>query len=155
MIDNMPPMDIEAEESVLGSIMIDPSCYARVVKHVKPEDFFIVKNRVVFEAMIRLHSFARPIDFVTITAALQESSRLDEIGGAAYISHLVNTTPTAIHAEGYAEIVRSSSVRRALIEAASGIAKIAYDSELTAEQKEASALSELKARRNNNGGGQV
>lgn len=155
MIQQMPPANIEAEEAILGSILIDPSCFVRVVKHVKPEDFFIVKNRVVFEAMIRLHSFARPVDFVTITATLQESGHLDEIGGAAYISHLVNTTPTAIHAEGYAEIVRSSSVSRALIEAASGIAKIAYDSELTAEQKEAQALSELKARRNNNGGGHI
>lgn len=155
MNQQMPPANIDAEESILGSILIDPSCYARVVKHLRPEDFFIVKNRLIFEAMIRLHSFARPIDFVTITAALNESGKLDEIGGAAYISHLINVTPSAMHAAGYAELVRSASVSRALIESASSIAKIAYDAELTAEQKEAQALSELKARRNGNGANHV
>lgn len=155
MIDNMPPANIEAEESVLGSILIDPSCFARVVRHIRPDDFFIQRNRAIFEVMIRLHSFARPIDFVTITAALSESNHLDEIGGAAYISRLINTTPSAMHAEGYAELVRSASVSRALIVAASEIAKIAYDGELTAEQKEAQALSELKARRNGNGASHV
>lgn len=152
MNDRMPPANIDAEEAVLGSVLIDPACIVRVMKHVKPEDFFIVKNRLVFESMLRLRSFARPIDFVTVVSTLDDSNHLEEIGGAAFISHLVNSTPTSIHAEGYADMVRSASVSRSLIAAASSIAQIAYDSELNAEQKTAQALSELKARRDTRGG---
>lgn len=152
MNDRMPPSSIDAEEAILGSIIIDPSCMVRVMKHVKPDDFFIVKNRMVFEAMLRLRSFARPIDFVTVISELNDCKHLDEIGGAAYISHLVNSTPTSIHAEGYADLVRSASVSRSLIAAASSIAQIAYDAELNAEQKTAAALGELRSRHDTRGG---
>lgn len=152
MIDRMPPANIDAEESVLGSILIDPSCLSRVMKHVTPEDFFIVKNRIVFEAMLRLRSFAHPIDFVTIVSVLGESGKLDDIGGPAYISQLINATPTAIHAEGYSELVRSASVSRSLLTAASSIAQIAYEPELSADEKTARALSELRARHDARGG---
>jgi replicative DNA helicase len=152
MNDRMPPAALDAEEAVLGSILIDPACMVRVMKHVKPDDFFIVKNKMVFEAMLRLRSFAHPIDFVTIISALGDAGQLDDIGGAAYISRLVNSTPTAIHAEGYADMVRSASVSRGLIAAASSIAQIAYDGELTAEQKTAQALGELRSHHDTRGG---
>lgn len=152
MNDRIPPSAIDAEEAVLGSILIDPACIVRVMKHVKPCDFFIVKNAIIFEAMLQLRSFARPIDFVTICAALNDNGKIDDIGGPAYISHLINTTPTSIHAEGYADIMRSASVSRGLLAAASSIAQIAYDPELDAEQKTAQALSELKARRDTRSG---
>jgi len=144
MSDRMPPANIEAEESVLGSILIDPSCMARVSKIITPCDFLIVKNQWVMSAMIRLRTFGKPIDFVTVCGALGDDGKLDELGGPAYISHLVNSVPTSIHAAGYAEMVRDAAISRSLIEAASNIAKIAYDGEMNAEQKTAQALSEVK-----------
>lgn len=141
------PHNVEAEESVLGSILIDPACLARVQRHVSADDFYIVKNKWVYEAIIRLHAFARPIDFVTINTEIANAAQLDAMGGPAYISHLINAVPTSIHSEYYAEIVKSCSISRGLIEAASNIAKLAYDAELSAEQKTAQAHSELKNRR--------
>ncbi len=144
MIDNMPPANIEAEECVLGSILIDPSCLARVSKIVASADFLIIKHQWVMSAMLRLHTFGRPIDFVTIVGALKDDGKLDEIGGAAYISRLINSVPTSIHAAGYAEMIRDAAVSRSLLLAATNIAKIAYDGEMDAEQKTAQALSEVK-----------
>lgn len=140
----LPPHSVESEESVLGSIIIDPSCLPRVKQHVSASDFFIVKNLWVFEALERLKAAGRPIDFHTVTVELANNSKLDEVGGPAYISHLVNSVPTSSHAEGYAQIVKSHSVSRGLLQAASKIAVIAYDNELSDDKKMSSAMSELK-----------
>ncbi len=144
MIDQMPPANIEAEESVLGSILIDPSCMSRVAKIVTPADFLIVKHQWVMSAMIRLRTFGRPIDFITICDALKDDGHLDDIGGPAFVSHLINVVPTAMHAAGYSEIVRDAAVSRSLLVAASNIAKLAYDGEISAEQKTTQALAEVK-----------
>lgn len=147
MNDHQLPYNVEAEESVLGSILIDPSCLSRIQRHITPADFFIVKNRWVFEAMIRLRAFARPIDFLTVSVEIANALQLDEMGGPQFLSHLINIVPTSINAEYYAEIVKRDSVSRGLISSASKIAKIAYDGELSAEQKTSAALSELKSSR--------
>jgi replicative DNA helicase len=142
----LPPHSVESEEAVLGSILIDPSCLPRIKQHISGADFFIVKNQWVFEAIDRLRAKGMPIDFRTIMVELANYSQLDEIGGPAYISQLVNSVPTALHADGYAQIVKSHSVSRGLLEAASKIAVLAYDGEMSADQKMSGALSELKSR---------
>jgi replicative DNA helicase len=127
VIASLPPHNIEAEESILGSILIDPSCITRVAQHISPADFFIVKNRWVYEAFLRLKDQRCPIDFRTVNVEIANASQLDEMGGPAFISHLVNVTPAALHAEGYAQIVKKLSMRRALLELASKIAASAFD----------------------------
>lgn len=126
-IDRMPPHSVEAEEAVLGSILIDPEALFRVSEFLKSEDFYIVKNQWVWEACRSLHERREPIDFVTLTRELETRGQIDELGGPAYISQLINTVPTAIHAEGYGRIIERTANRRRLLRAASDIAQLAYD----------------------------
>ena len=127
LIDRMPPHSIEAEEAVLGSVLIDPEAIYRVSSFLKADDFYIVKNQWVWSACLALHERREPIDFVTITRELTARNQLDELGGPAYVSHLINTVPTAIHAEGYGRIVERTALRRRLLSAASDIAQLAYE----------------------------
>ncbi len=127
IIDRMPPHSIEAEEAVLGSVLIDPEAIYRVSSFLKGDDFYIVKNQWVWDACMSLHERREPIDFVTITRELATRSQLDELGGPAYISHLINVVPTAIHAEGYGHIVERTALRRRLLSAASEVAQLAYE----------------------------
>ncbi len=126
-VERMTPHSIEAEEAVLGSLLIDPESLFRVSPFLYPNDFYIVKNRWVYEACLALHERREPIDFVTVTEELDRRGQLAEMGGPAFVSHLVNVVPTAIHAEGYGRIVERAAVRRRLLQAASDIAQYAYD----------------------------
>ena len=126
-IDRMAPHSVEAEEAVLGSLLIDPETIFRVSPFLRPDDFYIVKNRWTYEACLALHERREPIDFVTVTEELERREQLAEMGGPAFVSHLINVVPTAIHAEGYGRIVERSAVRRKLLQAASDIAQYAYD----------------------------
>ena len=125
--ERMPPHSVEAEEAVLGSAMIDPEAMERLVRVLHPLDFYIVKNQWAFEAMLAMRERGTPIDFVTICQELEARGQLKEMGGAAYLSFLINGVPTAIHAEGYAKIVKKASVRRGALGIASEIAQLAYD----------------------------
>ncbi len=126
-IERMPPHSIEAEEAVLGSILIDPEAIFRVSPFLKTEDFYIVKNQWMWDVCLALHERREPIDFVTVTRELEARNQISEIGGAAYVSHLINVVPTAIHAEGYGRIVERSALRRRLLNTASKIAQLAYE----------------------------
>lgn len=126
-IDRMVPHSVEAEEAVLGSLLIDPETIFRVSPFLRADDFYIVKNKWVYEACLTLHERREPIDFVTVTEELDKREQLAEIGGPAFVSHLINVVPTAIHAEGYGRIVERAAVRRKLLQAASDIAQYAYD----------------------------
>lgn len=126
-IERMPPHSIEAEEAVLGSILIDPEAIFRVSSFLKRDDFYIVKNQWVWEACLALHERREPIDPVTLGRELEARGQLAEVGGLAYIQQLVNVVPTAIHAEGYGRIVERTALRRRLLAAASEIAQLAYD----------------------------
>ncbi len=127
VIDRLPPHSVEAEEAVLGSVLIDPEAMHRVNSFLKGDHFYIVKHQWVWEACVGLLERHDPIDFVTVTKELAARNQLDELGGPAYISHLINVVPTAIHAEGYGQIVARTARRRKLLAAASEIAQLAYD----------------------------
>jgi KaiC/GvpD/RAD55 family RecA-like ATPase len=148
VLDRLPPNSIEAEEAVLGSILIDPTALERCRRILAPIDFYIVKNQRVFEAMLSLVGRQAPIDFVTLTRELEARGQLDELGGPAYISHLVNAVPTAIHAEGYAKIVKRAAVRRVMLHIHSEAAQRAYDEttdEIQVIQETVDRLRGLKA----------
>jgi replicative DNA helicase len=124
--DKLVPHNVEAEEAVLGSLLIDPEALFRVSPFLKPDDFYLQKNGWIYEAILALHERREPIDFVTLCDELERQERLEEIGGAAYVTHLINAVPSAIHVEAYGHIVEQSAIRRRLINAASRIAQLAY-----------------------------
>jgi replicative DNA helicase len=123
----MAPHSVEAEEAVLGAVLINPEALFDVAAFLQPDDFFIVRNAWVFEAIMRLHSRNDPIDYVTIIEELRYQERLEEIGGAAYITYLINHTPPSIYAEAYGRIVERAAVRRRMLAAASEIAQLAHE----------------------------
>ncbi len=124
--DKMIPHNVEAEEAVLGSLLIDPEALFRVSPFLKGEDFYIQKNVWIYEAIFTLHERREPLDFVTLCDELERREQLVEIGGAAYITRLINAVPSAIHVEAYGHIVEQAAIRRRLISAASQIAQLSY-----------------------------
>lgn len=125
--DKMMPHNVEAEEAVLGSLLIDPDAIFKVATYLMPTDFFIERNGWVYEAILALHDRREAVDFVTLCDDLERHDRLQEIGGAAYITHLINVVPTSIHVEYYGHIVERAAIRRRLIRAATQIAALAYE----------------------------
>lgn len=132
--DKMVPCNIEAEEAVLGSLLIDPEAIYRVSSFLKPEDFYIVKNGWIYDAIRSLHERRQPVDFLTVCDELENHEQLAEIGGPAYISSLINAVPTAIHVEAYAHIVERTALRRRLIATASQIASFAYEEDQNVDE---------------------
>ncbi len=121
------PHNVEAEEAVLGAILINPEAYYDVAQSLKADDFYIHKNGWIWEAFTRLHDQRAPVDFLTVQEELERHGRLVEAGGAPYLTALINNTPTSLHAAAYARIVEQASVRRKLLGAANDIAKLAYE----------------------------
>lgn len=136
----LAPHNIEAEESLLGSILIDPECVKSAASIVKASDFFIVKHGWIYTAMHDLYTRGMPIDFVTLCDALEKRGQLAEIGGSAFVSHLMCVVPTALHAYAYAKMVVDAAIRRGLLSAASDIAQLAYDENGDTEAQRAKAM---------------
>jgi replicative DNA helicase len=124
--DRMIPHNVEAEEAVVGSLLIDPEALFRVTPFLEANDFYVQKNAWIYDAIISLHERRDPIDLVTLCDELERREQLEEIGGAAYITRLINSVPSAFHVESYGRIVENAAVRRRLISAASQIAQFAY-----------------------------
>ena len=126
-IERLPPHSLEAEEAVLGSLLIDPEAIYDVANFLKPAAFYKVQNRWIYEAILSLNERRDPIDFITLTEELRRKEKLEEVGGEAYIIGLINTVPTSINARHYGQLVDAASLRRLLIGAASTIANLAYE----------------------------
>ena len=127
MIDRLPPQSLEAEQSVLGAILIDRDAVVEVAEFLRPEDFYRQAHGKVYGAILELFEKREPIDVVTVGEALERVGDLDDIGGRAYLATLSNQTPTAVHAVQYARIVERKAVLRNLIGAAGKIAGIGYE----------------------------
>lgn len=132
--DRTVPQNVEAEEAVLGSLLIDPEAIFRVSPFLKPEDFYIVKNGWIYDTVLSLHERRQPADFLTVCDELENRGQLEEVGGAAYISSLINIVPTAVHVEAYGHIVERTALRRRLISAASQIAGFAYEEDQNVDE---------------------
>ncbi len=124
------PMSLEAEQALLGSILLDSQAFLSVASFLTAEDFFIERHEHIWLAFSRLQERNEAIDYVTISRELQDMGKLDEIGGQAYLTRLVNNTPTAMHAEVYGEMVARTSTRRKMLAAADSIRQTALDEEL-------------------------
>ncbi len=125
----LPPHDFDAEEAVLGSLLIDEETVLKVVPVLTAQDFYRDKNRWVYEACLKLYDQGQPINQVTVAHEMGQAARLEESGGAAYLGHLISQVPTSVHAEYYAQIVRRASLMRRLIGAAREIEDLGYDAD--------------------------
>ncbi|MBN2390188.1 MAG: replicative DNA helicase [Anaerolineae bacterium] len=132
--DKTVPHNIEAEEAVLGALLIDPEGIFRVLPFLRADDFYLQKHRWIYESIIHIHDRRDPIDFLTLTTDLEQREQLEAVGGAAYISQLINAVPSAVSIESYGRLVEQTSVRRRLLDAVSDIARLAYDEKLPIEQ---------------------
>jgi replicative DNA helicase len=132
--DKLQPHNIEAEEAVLGSLLIDTDAIIRVSTFLQPTDFYVERHGWVYEAVLELHERRQPADLVTLSDELERRGQLDDVGGAAYLTTLMNVTPTSIHVEFYARIVERTAVLRRLIDAAGKIAQLAYQDSDDVEQ---------------------
>ena len=128
------PHSREAEEAVVGAVLINPEVYYDVAQFLQPEDFYIHRNRWIWEAFTRLHEQRIPIDLLTVTDDLDNQGQLNEIGGSAYLTALVNQVPSSLHAEAYGHVVEGHSIRRKMITAANQIASLAYSEETGVDQ---------------------
>ena len=126
-IERLPPQNMDAEQSVLGSLLIDRDAIIRIAAMIRPDDFASAANATIYRAILDLYNRREPTDFVTLADELVRRSRLEDIGGHAYLSALASAVPTAVHVEYYARIVERTATLRRLIDAGTQIVKIAYD----------------------------
>ena len=153
-IDRLPPHDAQAEESVIGSVLIDGDSLHKVSSLIRPTDFYGEKNRWCYEAFLGLAERGEAINQVTVSHELALQERLDSLGGSAYLSHLVMVVPTSVHIEYYAGIVQRTSVMRQLIDAGGRIADIGYhESDSDTDRALASAENLLFQIRSKHGSG--
>ena len=120
------PHNPEAEKSVLGAVLIDPP-RLQDLTFLRPDDFYIIRHKWIWEAFLELYSSSAQIDLLTVENALERTGKLNESGGGAYLTHLAGQCPSSLHAESYAKMVHADGVRRRMIAAASQIATLAYD----------------------------
>ncbi len=132
MDERLPPHNIEAEQSVLGSLLIDRDAIIRVASYVKSEDFYFSANGTVYQAILDLYNRREPTDFLTLSDELERRSVLDDIGGVGYLSSLLNVVPTAVHVEYYGRIVERTATLRRLIDAGTHIVGIGFQDNLDA-----------------------
>lgn len=128
-VGRVPPQNIEAEQAVLGAIMTNDSAIHCAVELLVPIDFYRTVHQTIFEACINLFGRGEAIDLVTVTEELQKMNALEDIGGASYVVHLVDTVPPAAHVEYHARIIRDKAMLRSLIEAAQRIANRAFEAD--------------------------
>jgi replicative DNA helicase len=121
------PQNTDVEASLLGSLLIDGDAFLKISDQLQAADFFDKKHSMIFAAMESLHDKRRPIDVLTLSEQLKSVSRLDQIGGASYLTELTNVVPTAAHLEQYAEIVAEKAIRRRLIDASQDIVTVSFD----------------------------
>lgn len=121
------PYNIEAEEAVLGSLMLDGDAMSRIVSFLGRDDFYREKHQWIFDTLLALHARNEPPDAVTISDELERRDKLDDVGGRAAVSELMRRVPTAIHVEHYARIVERNAVLRRLVGASERIARLAYE----------------------------
>lgn len=123
----------EAEEAVLGAVLVNPEVFYDVAHFLSPDDFYLHRNRWVWEAFTALTEGRNPIDVLTVSEELERNNRLEEIGGPAYLAALISNVPTSLHAEAYGHIVEETATRRRLLDVANQIARLAHQSEMQIE----------------------
>lgn len=125
-LDKVLPHNTEAEEALIGSVFINNEGLYKIVDSISPEDFYNPANKEIYDAILTLFNSRSPIDLVTITETLESSGMLEKVGGATYLTRIINSVPTASHIVQYASIVREKKILRDLIIAGSDITALGY-----------------------------
>lgn len=124
----LPPQNTEAEQSLLGALLIDKDAVANIAETLRPENFYKTEQHgAIYSAIVTLYEKREPIDVVTVTEKLKQMGYLEKVGGPAYLTELVNMVPTAAHVETYAKIIREHSMRRTLISFSTKFTDMAFD----------------------------
>ena len=126
-VERIPPHNLEAEQSLLGSLLIDKEAMVKIADSLRPEDFYRDSHRIVFDAMLELYERHEPLDILSLGNRLDEKQNLQRIGGRAYLVELSNAVPTSAHVVHYANIVQKKATLRRLLEAAANITRLGFD----------------------------
>ena len=127
--EKLPPQSVEAEQAVLGSILIDKKAIVKIGDILRAEDFYRDTHKIIYETMLELFEKNEPIDIMTVSNRLEEKELLEKVNGSSYLTELVNTVPTAANVVKYAKIVQKKKMLRDLIEAAHNITQLGYQEE--------------------------
>ncbi|MEJ2562864.1 MAG: replicative DNA helicase [Anaerolineales bacterium] len=127
------PYDRVAEEAVLGAVLVNPEVYYDVAHFLTADDFFLHRNRWVWNAFTSLQEQRLPIDILTVSEELERRNQLDETGGPAYLTTLINNVPSTLHAEAYGHLVEETATRRRLLQAANQVARLAFKADALIE----------------------
>lgn len=130
---DLAPFSQESEEAVIGAVLVDAGMYPVIATFLKADDFYILRHMFIWDAFTRIHNRHEPIDFITVTTELRALDHLEDIGGAAYLLALTNSTGATYNAEVYGKIVQRAAVRRRLLLAADKMRALAVDEELSVE----------------------
>jgi len=125
--EKLPPQSIEAEQSLLGSLMLDKNAIINMADFLKPEDFYRKTHQEIYSTCLELFQKSEPIDILSVSNRLREKNLLEEVGGNSYLTELINSVPTPSHALNYAKIVHRKGILRNLIEASQEIGQIAFN----------------------------
>jgi replicative DNA helicase len=128
-LEKIPPQNLEAEMAVLGSILIDEEAVSIVIESLDKDSFYKDAHNKIFEAVLDLYNANKAVDLITLTEVLKRNGTLDGIGGASYLTSLVNSVPTAANISHYTSIVKEKSILRALMNSATRIVSLCYESE--------------------------
>ncbi len=127
IIDRIPPQNIDAERSTLGSMLLEKEAIEKGIEILKAEDFYREAHRVIFEVIVHLSNKGEPIDIITVSEELTRRNMLDKVGGIPYLTALANAVPTAANIEYYSRIVGEKSLLRSIITVASNIISMGYE----------------------------
>lgn len=135
------PNNIEAEQALLGSILLDSTVYTKVANLVNPSDCFLEKHQFIFDAMVALYRASQPVDILSVSARL--NGRLNDVGGIGYLTSLLNSVPTPAHAEYYAKEVVEKAQRRKMLDISTRLAERAYDDELNVGEIQSATIRDV------------
>jgi replicative DNA helicase len=125
--ERIPPQNLEAEQSVIGSMLIDKNAIIKGVEFLRPDSFYRDAHRFIYEAILELFDRGEPVDLVTVTETLRKAGKLEAVGGSVYVADLINSVPTAANIEYYSRIVEEKATLRKLIDAGTQIVQNAFD----------------------------
>jgi len=124
---DVQPHSLEAEQTVLGALLLDPDAIVKISDFLTPEDFYDPTYRLVFLAIHELYQGHQPIDIVTVSNKLSDSKKLQEVGGSAFLAELASKVPTSAHVYKYGQIVKTKAIHRRIIQAGERIKGFGYE----------------------------
>ncbi|MDP3994670.1 MAG: DnaB-like helicase N-terminal domain-containing protein, partial [bacterium] len=130
----VPAHSDEAEESVLGALLLDKDAVIAVAEFLRPDDFYDDRKKEIFECCLELYEERVPVDVMTVSQRLKKRKALKRVGGASYLAGLVNKVPTAAHVEHYGKIVKESATKRSIMTTASKLVDMSFDESLMADE---------------------